>query len=91
MLQVLLTIVVSAAILFISSGHLDWGMAWVYIGVGLGIVMTNALIIIPRSPEMIAECARVKEGTKEWDRVLSSLGASSSLIPLVISGRGEYG
>ena len=91
MLQVILTIVVSAAILFISSGHLDWGMAWVYIGVGLGIVMTNALIIIPRNPEMIAECARVKEGTKEWDRVLSSLGASSSLIPLVISGRGEYG
>jgi len=86
MLQVILTIVVSAAILFISSGHLDWGMAWVYIGVGLGIVMTNALIIIPRNPEMIAERARVKEGTKGWDRVLSSLGASSSLIPLVISG-----
>ena len=86
MLQVILTIVVSATILFISSGHLDWVMAWAYIGVGLGIVITNALIIIPRNPEMIAERAQVKEGTKEWDRVLISLGASSSLITLVVAG-----
>lgn len=86
MLQVVLTIVVSAAILFISSGRLDWVMAWVYIGVGLGIVTANALIIIPRNPEMIAERAQVKEGTKEWDRVLASLGAGLGLLPLVVAG-----
>lgn len=86
MLQVILTIAVSAAILLISSGRLDWVMAWVYIGVGLGIVTANALIIIPRNPEMIAERAQVKEGTKEWDRLLASLGAGSCLFTLVVAG-----
>ena len=86
MLQVGLTILVSAAILFISSGRLDWIMAWVYIGVGVAIVSMNALIILPRNPEMIAERAEVKEDTKDWDRVLSGLMVGSGLISLIVAG-----
>ena len=37
MLQVLLTYLVLAAILFLSSGDLAWVWAWAYLGVGLGI------------------------------------------------------
>ncbi|MDH5174368.1 MAG: isoprenylcysteine carboxylmethyltransferase family protein [Elusimicrobiota bacterium] len=73
LLQVAISTVAQAAMLFISSGRLDWVMAWVYIGVNVGIVVINALIILPKNPELIAERGQIKENTKDWDRVLIKL------------------
>jgi len=46
MLQIIFQIIIIAAILFISSGRLDWWMAWAYLsifvaGVGVNIVLTS--------------------------------------------------
>lgn len=34
-----------AATLFVTSGHLDWVMAWVYVSIRVGIGVVNMLMI----------------------------------------------
>jgi len=86
MLQISVTILIQAAILFISSGRLDWVMAWAYIGVNVDIVAVNTLVILPKDPELIVECPRTKENTKDWDRTLTRIGAIPYLAMWVVAG-----
>jgi hypothetical protein len=52
MLQVVITYLVLAAILFVSSGRMNWIWAWAYLGLGLGIIIINVSIL---PAELIAE------------------------------------
>ena len=45
MIQVLVTTVLQAAILFAFAGRLDWVWGWGYVGVYLGGILANALIL----------------------------------------------
>jgi protein-S-isoprenylcysteine O-methyltransferase Ste14 len=76
-----------AAILFVSAGRLDWVMGWVYLGVILAFDVATALVLLPRSPELLVERANIQEGTKGWDQVLVRLAAA--YLPMaawVVSG-----
>ncbi|MBE9470970.1 MAG: hypothetical protein IMY75_02505, partial [Chloroflexi bacterium] len=55
-----------AASLFISSGRLDWVMAWVYVGVFVTSQGLTALILISSNPELLAERAESK-GPRDLD------------------------
>jgi len=84
MLQVVVQFLVLAAILFISSGRLDWVWAWVYLGVGVTILAINVLVM---PPEVIAERGRTdKEGIKSWDRVLTTLSILPTLGTPIMAG-----
>lgn len=83
MVQVIVQFLVLAAILFISSGHLDWVWAWAYLGVGVGILVINLLVM---SPELIAERGETKENVKGWDKVLGTLIGVLTLGALVVIG-----
>lgn len=83
MLQVVVQFLVLAAILFISSGRLDWVWAWAYLGVGVGILALNVFVM---SPELIAERGEIKENVKGWDRVLGALIAVLTLGALMVMG-----
>jgi protein-S-isoprenylcysteine O-methyltransferase Ste14 len=64
-------------ILFLSSGDLGWGMAWLY----LGLYVLNQVILALLVPaELLAERSERQEGTKSWDVLLAALGAL--LLPL---------
>jgi protein-S-isoprenylcysteine O-methyltransferase Ste14 len=87
LIQIVLSIVIQATILFATSGRLDWGMTWVYIGVSVGFVMVNTAILLPRDPDLIAERAKIRENAKTWDKVLATLiVAVIPLISLSIAG-----
>jgi protein-S-isoprenylcysteine O-methyltransferase Ste14 len=83
MVQVVVQFLVIAAILFISSGRLNWAWAWAYLGVGVGILAVNILVM---SPELIAERGEIKENVKGWDRVLGTLIGVLTLGALVVMG-----
>jgi protein-S-isoprenylcysteine O-methyltransferase Ste14 len=81
MSQVVVTYLVLAAILFVSSGNLSWIWAWAYLAVGLGILVVN-VIVLP--PDLIAERGHPGDNVKRWDRLLTSLAALPTLgIPIV--------
>lgn len=64
-----------AAILFLTSGRLDWALGWVQLGLYTTTVVAQAFVLIPKSPELISERSRLQQGTKNWDVVLASLAA----------------
>ncbi len=86
MLQVVIQMVLIAAILFISAWRLDWIWAWLYLGVGVGIVAINALVM---SPELIAERGQPRENVKSWDKIVSLLLILPTLGVFVVAGLDE--
>ena len=70
--QLLLTALFQAAILFIAAWRLDWWQAWLYLGLHVGTIVVNSIILLPTSPETIASRAS-SEGIKGWDRVIGAL------------------
>ena len=87
MLQVVVQFLVLAAILFISSGRLDWVWAWAYLGVGVTILAINVLVM---PPELIAERGRTdKKDIKAWDRMLTTLNIFPTLGVPIIAGLDE--
>ena len=85
--QVATLVIFQMAILFLASGHLDWVMAWVYIGIYLVGVAINAPIMLRHSPETIAERAEVGENWKDWDKIIGGLFALSYFVlVLLIAG-----
>lgn len=75
-----------AATLFIPAGSLDWVMGWALVAIYAAWVAANALILIPRSPELLAERASRRKGTKTWDMVLLSLIGLTTISKHVIAG-----
>jgi len=86
MLQVVVQFLILAAILFISSGRLDWVWAWAYLGLGVIILAINVLVM---SPELIAERGEIKENIKPWDRVLTTLIILPTLGAPIVAGLDE--
>jgi protein-S-isoprenylcysteine O-methyltransferase Ste14 len=75
-----------AATLFIPAGRLDWAMGWALVGIYAVWVSANALILIPRSPELLAERAQRKKGIKDWDAVLMSIVGILTLCKHIVAG-----
>lgn len=67
-LQVIFTVIITAVILFVSSGKIDWIYAWIYTIAYVLISITGAFIL---KPELIAERGRKKENTEKWDKIIS--------------------
>lgn len=86
MLQVVITYLVLAATLFVSSGRLNWLWAWAYLGVGLGILVINT-VIVPK--ELIAERGQPGDNVKRWDRVVATLAGLATLGVPIVAGLDE--
>ncbi|NIS83457.1 MAG: isoprenylcysteine carboxylmethyltransferase family protein [Anaerolineales bacterium] len=87
LLKVCFSILVLAAVLFTSSGRLDWMMAWVYIVVYVVYLGVTALILISNNPELVAERAQIKQDVKDWDKVLARLTAIFGTgVTLLVAG-----
>jgi protein-S-isoprenylcysteine O-methyltransferase Ste14 len=69
--QIVATLILTALILFISSGRMDWIWAWIYLAMYVLLVIVNAIIF---KPEMIAERGRKKENVEKWDKLINLFG-----------------
>ena len=85
-IQLAAYIVIQAALLFAASGRPDWLMAWIYLGLYVGGIALLSVVLLPRSPELVAERSQIKENAKGWDRVLTSLYGVIGLSILVVAG-----
>jgi protein-S-isoprenylcysteine O-methyltransferase Ste14 len=84
--QIAFTLLLQAALLFISAGTMNWLMAWVYLGIYMGGVILVGLLVVPKNPEMIAERAQPKENVKTWDKVIAAIAGVASLLTLIVAG-----
>jgi protein-S-isoprenylcysteine O-methyltransferase Ste14 len=83
MLQVFVTYLVLAVILFSSAGSLKWMWAWAYLGLGFVILVINAVIL---PAELIAERGQPGENVKPWDRLLATLTGLPTLAVPIVAG-----
>jgi len=86
--QVLLAVAALAALLFLSSGRLDWVMAWVYIGAFAIVLVVMVVYQELSNPELLVERSELKprEGVQTWDVVLSAVVRLSMLTSYVVAG-----
>ena len=65
-------LIITWAALFLSSGRIDWLMAWVYLSSIFILIIANALVM---DQELLVERSRLQERTKKWDIALASIVA----------------
>jgi protein-S-isoprenylcysteine O-methyltransferase Ste14 len=77
-----------AAILFISSGRLDWWAAWVYLGIYIVGSAISILAMVLYNPELIAERTQgLRPDTKGWDRAVVRLyGLAIGVLTPLMAG-----
>jgi len=79
--------VTAGVILVATSGRWDWVMGWALVGIYAVSFAAQAIILIPRSPELLAErSVRMGKDTKPWDKALLPFYGLASLAVLVIAG-----
>jgi protein-S-isoprenylcysteine O-methyltransferase Ste14 len=88
LLQIGLLILFQAVLLFAASGTLKWGSAWAYLILYVAYIAMNGLILFPRkeSRAMIEERSQVKEGSKDWDKIIGGITAFFGPAILVVAG-----
>ena len=88
-IQVLLTYLIQAVILFTSAGTLVWPITWVLQVEYLAILLLNLYYFLRDKPELIAERGKPKQGVKMWDKTITAVIAPFNLSMLVIIGLDE--
>lgn len=84
-----LLFVILAAILFLTSGRLDWGMAWLLPGALFACALVNLVVLMRVNPEVVEERLQRRKGVKRWDRVLVAIMAAFGLALLLVAGFDE--
>ena len=75
LLREVIGVVFVAATLFIPAGRLDWIWGWALVGLYAVWVGANALILIPRDPQLLVERAARRKGVATWDTaILAAIG-----------------
>ena len=88
LIGIIIMLVLPAVILFGSSGRLNWDMAWVYVGLAAAFSLGSRIIMLWKTPELIAERGQAldKEDTEPWDKVLMPLGIIVATVMLIVAG-----
>ncbi len=79
-------VVLLGVILFYSAGRMDWVMGWALVAITAVWVIANALVLIPRDRELLAERLGPQKGAKRWDTILVSFIGLAVLARLVVAG-----
>lgn len=82
-IQVFSTMFLQGAILFISAGTIRWLWAWIFIAVGVVILLFNG-IVLPR--EVIEERGSKKTNVKKWDKILTNIVIFPFLGMYIVAG-----
>ncbi len=79
--------VVSLAVLLcLSAGTVNWTAGWTMVVIIAGWVTGTAIVVIPRSPELLVERVGPRSGSKTWDTVILSLYGLAMMIMWIIAG-----
>ena len=87
--RMLALIALLCIVLFAAAGTFAWPMAWVYVVITVVMTAGSRLLLLRRSPDLVAERASSaeKHDAKAWDRVLMPIVAIyGPLLTLVIAG-----
>jgi protein-S-isoprenylcysteine O-methyltransferase Ste14 len=83
--QVLVSILLIGALLFLSAGRLDWLWGWLFLAAFLFLMLASAFVM-RKSPDLINERGRQAENIKGWDKVLMGIYSFLLFTVPVVAG-----
>jgi protein-S-isoprenylcysteine O-methyltransferase Ste14 len=87
LIREIMGVIMAAVILFWSAGRWDWIWGWALVVVYALWVAANAILLIPRHPELLAERAqRNIAGMKSWDKIILSITGLTTLAKYILAG-----
>lgn len=81
--QVFLTLLLQGVILFLAAGTVQWKWAWIFLALGVFILLIN-LFAIPR--EVIEERGKAKKNVKKWDKVINAINIVPTILLYIFCG-----
>ena len=75
-----------AALLFIPAGTWRWPMGWAIVAVYAIWEIAQLAIVLPRSPELVAERVSGKFSDYRWDMVILSVMGLATIAKYVVAG-----
>jgi protein-S-isoprenylcysteine O-methyltransferase Ste14 len=72
--------------LFIPAGRLDWFMGWILVAIYAAWIAAQAVVLIPRCPELLAERAERRKDMKRWDAALLGVVGLATLAKHILAG-----
>lgn len=79
-------VVFVALSLFIPAGRLDWAMGWALVAIYAVWIAAQAILLIPRCPELLAERAERRRDLKRYDATLLGIIGLATLAKHVVAG-----
>lgn len=73
-------------LLFGFAGRWDWAPGWALSAIYIIWSLAVTTFILPKNPEMLAERARPKAGSKKWDLVILGIFGVLGLAVYIVSG-----
>lgn len=73
-------------LLFVPAGRLDWTRGWICLGLALLGLAVNAVMVLRKNPELMAERWKKRPDTKPFDRVFMVLYVPTVLSMPVLAG-----
>lgn len=70
-----------ALVLMLAAGRWNWTAGWLYVVIFLLFDLATAIVVIPRSPDLLIERTQSNLGIKSWDKKLMPLAAG--ILPLI--------
>ncbi len=77
--------IVSFFILFVSAGRLDYWQGWIYVGIGLMMLLLN-YTVLRLDTELMEERSKPGEGGKKWDKAILGLSLLFSIAMFITAG-----
>jgi protein-S-isoprenylcysteine O-methyltransferase Ste14 len=84
--SLIVILVMLIGLLFLPAGRLDWPDAWLFIAAYAALLVTYAVWLLVKDPELLKERSRVAANTKPWDRVILTAYTVFLLATLVVTG-----
>lgn len=79
LVQVIATLILAAAVIFIAAGKLNFLWGWVYLAIGGVSIILGGVYVLRLNPQAINERGRPAEAQKGWDKVIMA-----AYLPLFI-------
>lgn len=79
-------VLILAVALFLPAGGAAGDRAWLFLILVAAIQVLTALVLMPRSPELLIERSQLKEGVKTWDILLAVLMGYSTVFMALAAG-----
>lgn len=87
--QVVITTLVQAIIVFLAAGSLRWEWAWWFVGTYFLGILINALLLFAVNPAVIAERSDNRE-MRGWDQIWATLAFMTLMLVIPALGGLDY-